>query len=200
MAFLFVPSHVNETSDPVDNLGGILSVVLVGALILAINFAPVPNEGTLVLGLSAIAAAALLALLHSPAASRESALRPERRRAARLLGRGVRGDHRVRLADGSDVRQPAVPPERERVFDARGRGGDPARGARHGGRRATLCQARRGTRGPLHAALRLRVPVPRIRLDAAPLERGVVRTGRSRSHTSSSAPASVSPERPRRTR
>ena len=45
MAFLFVPSHVNETSDPVDNLGGILSVVLVGALVLAINFAPVPNEG-----------------------------------------------------------------------------------------------------------------------------------------------------------
>jgi DHA2 family multidrug resistance protein-like MFS transporter len=60
MAFRFVPSHVNETSDAVDNLGGILSVVLVGALILAINFAPVPNEGTLVLGLAAIAAAALL--------------------------------------------------------------------------------------------------------------------------------------------
>ena len=60
MAFLFVPSHVNETSDAVDNLGGILSVVLVGALILGINFAPVPNEGTLVLGLAAIAAAALL--------------------------------------------------------------------------------------------------------------------------------------------
>jgi DHA2 family multidrug resistance protein-like MFS transporter len=60
MASLFVPSHVNETSDAVDNLGGILSVVLVGALILAINFAPVPNEGTLVVGLAAIAAAALL--------------------------------------------------------------------------------------------------------------------------------------------
>jgi DHA2 family multidrug resistance protein-like MFS transporter len=60
MAFLFVPSHVNETSDAVDNLGGILSVVLVGALILAINFAPVPNEGTLVVGLAAVAAAALL--------------------------------------------------------------------------------------------------------------------------------------------
>jgi MFS transporter, DHA2 family, multidrug resistance protein len=60
MAFLFVPSHVNETTDPVDNLGGILSVVLVGALILAINFAPVPNETTLVLGLAAIAAAALI--------------------------------------------------------------------------------------------------------------------------------------------
>jgi MFS transporter, DHA2 family, multidrug resistance protein len=61
LAFLFVPSHVNETSDPVDNLGGILSVVLVGALILAINFAPVPNEGALVVGLAAIALAALAA-------------------------------------------------------------------------------------------------------------------------------------------
>jgi MFS transporter, DHA2 family, multidrug resistance protein len=61
MAFLFVPSHVNETSDPVDNLGGVLSVLLVGALILAINFAPVPNEGALVLGLAAIALAALVA-------------------------------------------------------------------------------------------------------------------------------------------
>ena len=61
MAFFFVPSHVNETSDPVDNLGGILSVVLVGSLILSINFAPVPNEGALVLGLAAIALAALVA-------------------------------------------------------------------------------------------------------------------------------------------
>ena len=58
MAFLFVPSHVNETTDPVDNLGGILSVVLVGALVLGINFAPVPNEGALALGLLAVAAAA----------------------------------------------------------------------------------------------------------------------------------------------
>ena len=59
MAFLFVPSHVNETSDAVDNLGGILSVVLVGALILAINFAPVPNETALVVGLALVAVAAL---------------------------------------------------------------------------------------------------------------------------------------------
>ena len=58
MAFLFVPSHVNEATDPVDNLGGILSVLLVAALILAINFAPVPNEGALVLGLAVIALAA----------------------------------------------------------------------------------------------------------------------------------------------
>ena len=60
LAFLFVPSHVNETSDPVDNLGGILSVLLVGALILGINFAPVPNEGALVAGFAVIALAALV--------------------------------------------------------------------------------------------------------------------------------------------
>ena len=61
MAFLFVPSHVNEATDPVDNLGGILSVLLVAALILAINFAPLPNEGALVLGLAVIALAAAAA-------------------------------------------------------------------------------------------------------------------------------------------
>jgi predicted MFS family arabinose efflux permease len=60
MAAKLVPSHVNETSDPVDNPGGILSVVLVASLILAINFAPVPNKGTLTLGLAAIAVAALI--------------------------------------------------------------------------------------------------------------------------------------------
>ena len=46
MAALFVPSNVNETTDPVDNWGGILSVFLCGALILAINFWSVPNMGT----------------------------------------------------------------------------------------------------------------------------------------------------------
>jgi EmrB/QacA subfamily drug resistance transporter len=61
MAWFLVPAHVNESTDPVDNLGGILSVVLVGALILAINFAPVPNAGTLTLILTAVAVAALVA-------------------------------------------------------------------------------------------------------------------------------------------
>jgi len=63
MAVLLVPAHVNETSDPVDNLGGILSVVLVGTLILSINFAPVPDMGTLALGLFVIALAALAAFV-----------------------------------------------------------------------------------------------------------------------------------------
>jgi DHA2 family multidrug resistance protein-like MFS transporter len=60
MAVLLVPSHVNETTEPVDNLGGILSLVLVGALILSINFASAPSTGTLSLVLAATAAVALV--------------------------------------------------------------------------------------------------------------------------------------------
>jgi MFS transporter, DHA2 family, multidrug resistance protein len=60
-AVLLVPSHVNEATDPVDHLGGVLSVALVGALILGINFAAVPNETALIVGLFIVAAAALIA-------------------------------------------------------------------------------------------------------------------------------------------
>jgi MFS family permease len=61
MAIVLVPSHVNETSDPVDNLGGVVSAIFVGALIVSINFASVPNEGTIAIGLGVIAAAAAIA-------------------------------------------------------------------------------------------------------------------------------------------
>jgi MFS transporter, DHA2 family, multidrug resistance protein len=61
MAVVLVPSHVNETTEPVDHLGGVFSIVLVGALILGINFAAVPNETALIVGLFAVAAAALVA-------------------------------------------------------------------------------------------------------------------------------------------
>jgi MFS transporter, DHA2 family, multidrug resistance protein len=63
MALKFVPAHVNESTEPVDNLGGILSVLLVAGLVLAINFAPVPNRGALVAGLAVIAVAAGAAFL-----------------------------------------------------------------------------------------------------------------------------------------
>jgi MFS family permease len=56
MALKFVPAHANETTEPVDNLGGILSMLLVGALILAINFVSVPGAGVPVLLLAIIAA------------------------------------------------------------------------------------------------------------------------------------------------
>ena len=59
MAWWLVPAHINESTERVDNLGGILSLVLVGALILSINFAPVPNKGQLSVVLALIALAAL---------------------------------------------------------------------------------------------------------------------------------------------
>ena len=115
------PGHVNETTEPVDHLGGVLSIVLVGTLILAINFAPVPDEGTLV-------------ARRSPSSRlRRCRFFLRQRRAAnplydldvagapRLLGRRVRRDHRLRLADGRDVHRPAVPAERPRLLDARSR-------------------------------------------------------------------------------
>jgi MFS family permease len=60
MAILLIPSHVNETSDPVDNLGGILSVLMVAGIVLAINFAPVPGGVTAAIGLGALALAMLV--------------------------------------------------------------------------------------------------------------------------------------------
>ena len=59
MAVKLIPSHINETTDSVDHLGGILSFLLMGGLILAINFAAVPNSGTFVLSVAIIAVAAL---------------------------------------------------------------------------------------------------------------------------------------------
>jgi MFS family permease len=63
LAVVFVPAHVNEGTDPVDNLGGILSVILVASLVLAINFAPVPDMGRVTLALGLIALAGLVAFL-----------------------------------------------------------------------------------------------------------------------------------------
>src|SRR5215831_1264225 len=61
MAPKLVPAHVNEGTEPVDNLGGVLSVFLVGAVILSINFTVVPNEGALVAGLIVLALASGIA-------------------------------------------------------------------------------------------------------------------------------------------
>ncbi|MEX2439561.1 MAG: MFS transporter [Actinomycetota bacterium] len=63
MAWRLVPSHVHEATDPVDNLGGILSVVLVAALVLAINIVAMPDSGAAALGLAAVALAAGIAFV-----------------------------------------------------------------------------------------------------------------------------------------
>ena len=55
MAIKFIPSHINETVTPVDNIGGILSLIFLGTLILAINFIPVRDSSILIISLSLIA-------------------------------------------------------------------------------------------------------------------------------------------------
>jgi MFS family permease len=61
MALIFVPSHVNETRDPVDHIGGALSGLFVGTLVMAINLAASPDGRALTLGLAATALAAGIA-------------------------------------------------------------------------------------------------------------------------------------------
>jgi MFS transporter, DHA2 family, multidrug resistance protein len=58
MAWRFVPAHVNETTKPVDNPGGLLSIVMIATLVLAISIAPAPGKGTLAIGLGIVALAA----------------------------------------------------------------------------------------------------------------------------------------------
>lgn len=52
-----VPSHVQESQHPVDNIGGVLSIVMVGTLVVAITFAPTPGAGTAVAALAIVAVA-----------------------------------------------------------------------------------------------------------------------------------------------
>jgi DHA2 family multidrug resistance protein-like MFS transporter len=56
MAQKNVPAHVNEATEPVDNLGGVLSAVMIGALIVALNFITVPNLQAFAVGLLVVAA------------------------------------------------------------------------------------------------------------------------------------------------
>jgi MFS transporter, DHA2 family, multidrug resistance protein len=55
LAMRFVPSHVNEGTEAVDNLGGILSVLLVGSFVLAINVIPLGDMRATAIGLLVIA-------------------------------------------------------------------------------------------------------------------------------------------------
>ncbi|ARJ03826.1 MFS transporter [Cnuibacter physcomitrellae] len=58
LVLVLVPAKVNETTEAVDHLGGVLSTVMVASLVLGINFAAVPGQGTtaLVLGVIAVVA------------------------------------------------------------------------------------------------------------------------------------------------
>jgi MFS family permease len=58
LAWFLVPGHANETTDPVDNSGGLLSAILVAAVVLAINFVPVPGAEVAVAVSTVVAIAA----------------------------------------------------------------------------------------------------------------------------------------------
>jgi len=60
MAWRHVPAHVNEATDRVDNLGGLLSAIMIGALVVALNFITVPNLQSLAVGLLVVAVVVLV--------------------------------------------------------------------------------------------------------------------------------------------
>ena len=60
LAMKFIPAHVNEATEPVDHLGGILSVILVGTFVLSINFLPVAGYQQFAVALLVISAIVLV--------------------------------------------------------------------------------------------------------------------------------------------
>ena len=133
-AIRLIPAHVHETTEPVDNLGGILSILMIAALVLGINFAAVPGEGARRDRAVRRRRRGRDRLRDPPASRRDAALRPRGRRPADLLGRRGRRRDRLRIADGRRLHRPAVPPERARVLDLRRRRLDPAGGGADGAR------------------------------------------------------------------
>ncbi len=54
-----VPAHISESTEKVDNVGGILSAVMIGSLIIALNFLTVPSLQTVAAGLIVVAVVAV---------------------------------------------------------------------------------------------------------------------------------------------
>ena len=55
LVFVAVPAHVNESTDRVDHLGGVMSIVMIASLVLGISVVAVPAARVLALGLIAVA-------------------------------------------------------------------------------------------------------------------------------------------------
>ena len=173
MAWKFVPAHVNETTERVDNLGGILSMVLVGALILGINFAPVPNETALVVSLFAISivATGLFLYRQRKAANPLYDLKVASRRVfwvAAVAGIVVFGSLMGAMFIGQQFLQNVLDYStlRSRIVDLACRPRDD-RGC------PAIGQAGRVARFADHVAHRLRLCAGGLRDDAPALERGI---------------------------
>ena len=66
-----VPGRVNETSEPVDHIGGVLSAAFIGALVLGINFITLPDQSSTGLIMFAIALVSGVAFFWRQATVRE---------------------------------------------------------------------------------------------------------------------------------
>ena len=199
LALKVVPSHVNESEGTVDNFGGVLSALLVGALILAINFAVVPDKGALVLGLAVITVAAAIAFILRERKAPEPLydLHVAGRRifwVAACAGIIVFGSLMGAMFIGR-----AIPPERPRLLHRRRRTRHPPRRRLHGPDRPSVGQAGRGQGRPFHAAGGLRLHFLGF-LTMLVLWKEAPRTGRWGWPTPSSGRAWGSPGRRRRIR
>ena len=100
LAWKIVPAHVNETTEKVDNLGGVLSAVADrrprGGHQLHHRPQPEDRRG----GPARHRRRRPGPVRPEAAQGCQPALRPRRRQAPDVLGRGLRRDHRVRLVDG----------------------------------------------------------------------------------------------------
>ena len=198
LAFRLVPAHVNEGTEPVDNLGGVLSVLLVGALVIGINFAAVPSSGEIIAITAGITIVAGVAFVLRQRRAANPLYDLDVAGAPDLLGRGVRGHHRLRLADGLDVHRPAVPAGRARLRHPRRRRGDPPGRDPDGPRRAPVGQDGRASTVPAAPSSRATPSCSSASWPCCCCGRRTSRTGRSGWPTRWSASASASPgPRPR---
>ena len=162
LALRNIPAHVNETTEKVDNFGGILSVILVGSFVLAINFITMAQYKTVAIELLVVAVIAAVVFIirqrraKFPLYDLKYGCTPD------VLGGGGCRDHYLRLADGRHVHRPAVYAGCARLWhgaicpaaDFRGGDDDPGRTAlgKNGGI----------DRLPRHAAARLCVHPDRL--------------------------------------
>jgi DHA2 family multidrug resistance protein-like MFS transporter len=60
LVFAFVPAHVNESTQPVDNLGGVLSVIMIGTFVMGISTVSAPGmlgQSLALIGVAVVAGA-----------------------------------------------------------------------------------------------------------------------------------------------
>ena len=155
MAWRLVPAHVNETTEPVDNLGGILSALMVGGADPGDQLRAGPERGRARRSVSscvAIAAGIAFVLRQRRAPNPLYDLHVAARRmfwVAAVAGIIVFGSLMGAMFIGQQFLQNVLG-----YSTARGRRRDPPGGAHDGPRRAPVGQDRRGPRRPVHAAPR----------------------------------------------